>query len=655
MGELQQNTDEIALTDGEGQSRMRIPAHRPRGYPTMKSTLMAGAALWLAGSAFAASYVVPTDRALVARSNAIVIASAIDSYAVDDPRQGIETITHFSVQEAIKGGALVGSAFELREPGGQFGKRVEIVFGAPRFALGEPVLLFLYRAADGSLTTTDFGLGHFAFATDENGHRVLMRAEGDISGWDIDGTPHQERRRDAARFLDFLRAGLQALFRAEPDYYLPTRPLLTRSTSLRTAPTFAPLGPTSYTFARDIETSAGFRWNNFPSAVSWNQGNTLPSAPGGGTTAILAAFGAWNSVSGTNINYQLASFIPNLKGIGDGPDSTNNIVFERALGTPYSCTDGGLIGIGFVEEGVIGFDFNRVAGEGFISLVEADVSMNAGLDACGSADPLFTSGDFNTALTHELGHTLGFRDADKDRLINQPPPCTTDMNLDCSDSAIMTASTVPGLAGALQEWDINAARALYPGEHGIVPAAPGGVIAHVVSSKEVRVTWVPVSGAVSYEVYRRDAGTTRFTLLGTTRTNTFSDIEAPANAAYLYRVRAVNDIGSSADSLADLATLVTFTDDPLVARSTHPRAVHLAEVRMAVNAVRALARMPAATFTDAATPGVVIKAVHIAELRAALDAALLPLGFLTGGYTDAVAPGVLARAIHIQELRNRMK
>jgi PKD repeat protein len=100
---------------------------------------------------------------------------------------------------------------------------------------------------------------------------------------------------------------------------------------------------------------------------------------------------------------------------------------------------------------------------------------------------------------------------------------------------------------------------------------------------------------------------------------------------------------------------VIFTDDPLVPGSTIIKAVHLAELRTAVNAVRALAGLSAATFTDSATPGVVIKAVHITELRTALDPALSALGLPTGGYTDTISRGVIVKAVHIQELRNRMK
>jgi hypothetical protein len=408
---------------------------------------------------FAATYVVPTDTAMVSRSSAIVVAHAVSSYAVDTPERGIETLTHFSVEETIKGAALVGSAFDLHEPGGHVGERYKVIFGAPHFKDGERVLLFIYQFPDGTLTTTDLALGHFRFATDDNGHHLVVRAEGEIAGWDIDGSIHVEKRRDATRFLDFVRATAKSAATSSADYVVPTRPLMTESTSLRTRPDFASHGPTSYTLsAQSDETSAGFRWNVFPSGVAWNQGNTLPSAPGGGTDAIQAAFSAWNGDGGSNVNYQLSSSTPNSNGIQENSDGVNNVVFEKPVSAPFNCSQGGVLGLGGIQQGVSD-NTNNQGGENFFRTIEGDVSMNQGLNACGPTSGLFTSGDFNTAVTHEIGHTLGFRHSDQAR--DLVSACSSDPLLDCSTNAIMKASIVHGINGGLQAWDSSAVQALY--------------------------------------------------------------------------------------------------------------------------------------------------------------------------------------------------
>jgi uncharacterized protein YkwD len=186
----------------------------------------------------------------------------------------------------------------------------------------------------------------------------------------------------------------------------------------------------------------------------------------------------------------------------------------------------------------------------------------------------------------------------------------------------------------------------------IDPSAPSGVNAVAMSSSQVQVTWPAVTGAASYEVYRRNPGGS-FTSRGTSLTPSYNDT-ASAGTSYLYRVRAMNPGGSSGDSAADLATTMMFTDDPLSA-GVVVRAVHLAELRTAVNAVRAQAGLGAGTYTDSATAGVILRAVHITQLRSQLDEALGLLGRTTGGWTDAPLAGVAIRAIHFQEIRNRVK
>jgi hypothetical protein len=191
------------------------------------------------------------------------------------------------------------------------------------------------------------------------------------------------------------------------------------------------------------------------------------------------------------------------------------------------------------------------------------------------------------------------------------------------------------------------------GGAGDVPAAPAGLTAAAFSSTRVDLTWTAVAGADSYEVDRKAAGGV-FTPVGTPGGNSFSDTTASADTAYLYQVRAVNAAGASPNSTADLATTVIFTDKPLAA-GIAVKAVHLAQLRIAVNAVRTLSGLTPSSFTDSAAAGVRIKAVHLTELRTALDAARGTLGLSTGGYTDASLTNVKVNATHMQQLRDRVE
>jgi hypothetical protein len=186
-----------------------------------------------------------------------------------------------------------------------------------------------------------------------------------------------------------------------------------------------------------------------------------------------------------------------------------------------------------------------------------------------------------------------------------------------------------------------------------VPATPSGVVALAITSTRVDVVWSAIAGA-TYQIDRQAAGD-GFLQIGTPSTNSFSDTTASADSAYLYRVRAVNGSGQSPNSAADLATTVIFADSPLTSGTFLMNAVHLSQLRTSVNAVRLLAGLPAATFTDAAAAGIAIRAVHVTELRSNLDEARGTLGLSTSGYTDASLAGIGIKAVHFQELRDRVQ
>ena len=98
----------------------------------------------------------------------------------------------------------------------------------------------------------------------------------------------------------------------------------------------------------------------------------------------------------------------------------------------------------------------------------------------------------------------------------------------------------------------------------------------------------------------------------------------------------------------------TFTDDPLTARVTVVKAVHVTDLRLAIDHERTRRALPAFAWTDPVlTPGItVVSAVHLAELRAALDETYRAAFRTAPSYTDPVIARALpVRAGHIHELR----
>jgi len=121
-------------------------------------------------------------------------------------------------------------------------------------------------------------------------------------------------------------------------------------------------------------------------------------------------------------------------------------------------------------------------------------------------------------------------------------------------------------------------------------------------------------------------------------------------------VRATDGSTVTLPSNSDLATTIVFTDDPVVATSTIIKAVHVTELRTAVNAIRAAAGLPPANFTDTLSAGIFMKRIHITELRSNLDEARVALGLIAMQYTDpALAAGTIIKAAHIRELRSGVK
>lgn len=409
--------------------------------------------------AFAATFVVPDDRDLPKRADAIVVGSVIDSYPQWSADGSVETLTIFAVSEVIKGN--VSPTINIVEPGGSIDGVSVVIAGVPRFASGETSLLFLRRTGNDRWAVADLAVGKFT-AVGDGSARVLQRDADGIVGWDSHLKPFVDRPRDEERFLAFVRAVTAGRRDATADYFIDHSTLRPRAQSLIPQPQIAPFSATSYTM--NISGAMGARWDVFPNPVTFVSGTqTEPGAPGGGVTAIQVAFASWDNDCGSNVNYVYGGTDNGTHTQGlHGVDNANTILFERDLSawgvTPFTCSGNsysGTLGIGGITEAS---GTNTIFGENFTTTQEADVEMNRGIANC---TLLFNNGDFNSAVTHEVGHTLGFRHADQTR--NSGAACTTDPSLECADTAIMKSFITTGLNGSLQAWDQHAVQAVYSG------------------------------------------------------------------------------------------------------------------------------------------------------------------------------------------------
>lgn len=546
-----------------------------------KLVLFALACAFVAVPLFAASYVVPPDDAFIRKSETIVVAHALHSHVVDSVTTGIETVTDFSVSEVLVGYAT--NVVRVHVPGGVLGDTVSVIGGAPTFVSGADYLLFLNHRADGDFGPVDFGLGVFAFS-DEPDRRTVWRSA-EVFGWDRDGSVHLEFHRDADAFLDYIRA-IRDGHEPAPNYILPTPATMTHESLYRPTPI---LESTSFTGTSYMLVCGGggegCRWNGFP--VNWNQGNSEPGAPGtpAGKQAITAAFSSWNG-AGVGINYVYASSNANLNGPleqqdPNTTDHVNNIVFEKDLSSlgfgPYSCGGGGLLGYGGITR-ASGTHLHN--GETYVTTLEGDVSMNQGIANCTT---LFNSGDFNTAVAHELGHTLGLRHADQTR---SGSACSGDPTLDCSNTAIMKAVINHNLSGALQTWDKCAVTSIY-GSGSATPSITAQPQDSTIASGNQGSLSVSATSPVvtTYQWYVGASGTTTSPVVG----GTTASIQVSPTSTTQYWVR-ITGCGSTDSATATIT--VTGASCTAAAIGTQPTGSTITQGSQATLSVTATGTAP---------------------------------------------------------------
>jgi len=431
----------------------------------MKIRLFFAVALlvFCAFAAQAVTYVVPSDRDLVKSVDAVVIGSALNSYSQLNAAGSIETVTTFGVEQVISGD--VQGEIAIHQPGGVYGDQAMVIAGVPRFTAGQRTLLLLRRTPAGEWAVLDIALGKFNIITDRLGRELAIRDEGEVDGWDPSGVAHVEKPRMAKPFIDFLRTETHGGV-GNIDYFLDRAPLAATTDSVAAPKLKAATNvflSSSYTSLLSNNTAP--RWQTFGAGVQFKNENTLAAAAGGGVTAIQTGVGRWNGING-GVNYVYCCSEPgtHMNGILGAADGVNTVIFEvdlTSVGAPnYNCATGGVLGLGGVKNAAGVFTFN---GESFTAIQEVDIAMNKGLNACGSGTYPFAGGggDFNTAVTHEMGHTLGLRHSDQTRADDPGTPCSTDPSLDCSSSSIMKAAIVNGINAQPQTWDKCAIQYLY--------------------------------------------------------------------------------------------------------------------------------------------------------------------------------------------------
>ena len=397
----------------------------------------------------AITYIVPNDRDLVKRAEAIVIATAVESHPELRDGDRLVTVATLQVEQVLKG-SIGGETVQLVELGGAVGNRVTLIPGSPRYDDGKRYLVFLRTNNLGEWVTYGFALGKFEFISDLRGRELLTRGANDeeIYGLDeSDGSLHVERLRGGPEFVTFVAARVESDAPARESYFVNRSDVV-----FATFPEFVPRAsafvPHTLATRPDYLLSCGSfpcRWQSpaasFVHCCSAQLGGTGLDGP----SASSAAMGSWNS-AGAGISYSLTGQDLSANH-GFQSDGKKGILFND----PNNEVSGG-VAVG----GITLTNGQYQLSDGFTYFRTSEVDVVVGRNLPSFVDqPLFIQ-----LLTHELGHTLGFRHADQTAsgsgACQSPSPCAS------IGQAIM-ASVIPkpNSIGNLGQWDLDAAQTVY--------------------------------------------------------------------------------------------------------------------------------------------------------------------------------------------------
>lgn len=187
------------------------------------------------------------------------------------------------------------------------------------------------------------------------------------------------------------------------------------------------------------------------------------------------------------------------------------------------------------------------------------------------------------------------------------------------------------------------------------PTTPASITATRTGPTTISLSWPPSTSSVGIANYRIERLPGYFTIDLSGSTTSWNDTGLTNGNAHFYRVTAIDaNNTASAPTGFDVATLIEFDDDPLIAGLTPLRGNHIAQLRRAIDAVRYAAGLE--TFWSGYDPLTgPAKASDFSSLRNRLNEARTAMLLPFLNFPSSVVSGAKIRAADLQLLRNSVK
>src|SRR5262245_48115235 len=189
-------------------------------YTCFKSLILIISLLAIGHSALATTVIMPTDDHMIVTARAIVRGKVVSVETGLDKQNRIFTYVTLKVREVLKG-QINERRIVIKEPGGEVGDRGTLVFGTPRFEVGERVLLYLDTWQDGSLRVHEMLLGKFSIVQDPGSDDLVVTRGVSDTGVSVLGQSKGgaiTNRMELTRYTEMLRKRVAANLERSREY-----------------------------------------------------------------------------------------------------------------------------------------------------------------------------------------------------------------------------------------------------------------------------------------------------------------------------------------------------------------------------------------------------------------------------------------------------